>query len=233
MAPAAHSPAADEVLFLRRGVTLERVTLGWNVVGIVVLAFAVISARSVALAGFGLDSLVEVGASTVVLWELSGTGEVRQRRALRLIGFAFIALAIYITAQSRIVLATAYQPKHSALGIAWTALTAAVMFTLAAGKTRIGAAINNPVLKTEGRVTFIDGLLAASVLIGLSLNAIAGAWWADPLAGFVIVFYGLKKHTPSSATTEASERDRHAILAREPHTTSAEQQSDRPRDRHP
>ena len=75
----------------------------------------------------------------------------------------------------------------------WTALTAAVMFTLAAGKARTGAALDNPVLRTEGRVTLIDGLLALSVLIGLTLNATAGAWWADPVAGFVIVFYGIKE----------------------------------------
>jgi divalent metal cation (Fe/Co/Zn/Cd) transporter len=178
---------------LQHGVALERITLGWNVVGIVVLAFAAVMARSVALAGFGLDSLVEIGASTVVLWELSGTGEARQRRALRLIGFAFVALAIYILVQSTVVLTTGYHPKHSLLGIAWTALTAAVMFALAAGKTRTGAALDNPVLMTEGRVTFIDGLLAVSVLAGLILNATVGAWWADPLAGFVIVFYGLKE----------------------------------------
>jgi divalent metal cation (Fe/Co/Zn/Cd) transporter len=183
----------DTARLLQRGVALERVTLGWNVVGIVVLAFAAFEARSVALAGFGLDSLVEIGASTVVLWELSGTGEARQRRALRLIGFAFVALAIYITVQSTIVLATGYHPKHSLIGIVWTALTAAVMFTLAAGKTRTGAALANPVLMTEGHVTFIDGLLAVSVLAGLTLNATVSAWWADPLAGFVIVFYGLKE----------------------------------------
>lgn len=183
----------DEVQLLRRGVALERITLGWNIVGIVVLAFAAISARSVALAGFGLDTLVEIGASTVVLWELSGTGEARQRRALRLIGFAFITLAIYITVQSSAVLATGYHPKHSPLGIGWTAVTAVVMFGLAAGKASTGRELNNPVLITEGRVTFIDGLLAVSVLIGLTLNATTGAWWADPLAGFVIVFYGLKE----------------------------------------
>jgi hypothetical protein len=82
---------------LRRGVNLERLTLGWNAVGIVVLGVAAIAAGSVALAGFGLDSLVEIGASTVVLWELSDTGEARQRRALSLIGAAFILLAIYVT----------------------------------------------------------------------------------------------------------------------------------------
>src|SRR6201982_1067773 len=82
---------------LRRGRILEGVTLGWNVAGIAVLAVAVVAARSVALAGFGLDSLIEIGASTVVLWELSGTGEQRQRRALRLIGGAFCALAAYLS----------------------------------------------------------------------------------------------------------------------------------------
>ncbi len=186
---------ADEttVQLLRRGFALERITLGWNVVGVVVLAFAAIRAHSVALAGFGLDSLVEIGASTVVLWELSGTGETRQRRALRLIGFAFMALSVYIAVQSTIVLAAGDHPKHSPLGIAWTALTAAVMFALAAGKARTGKALDNPVLTTEGHVTFIDGLLAVSILAGLTLNATVGAWWADPLAGFVIVFYGLKE----------------------------------------
>jgi divalent metal cation (Fe/Co/Zn/Cd) transporter len=185
--------AADAPLLLRRGFRLERITLGWNVVGIVVLTIAAVTARSVALAGFGLDSLIEIGASTVVLWELSGTGEARQRRAMRLIGIAFVVLAIYIAVQSSIVLATAYHPEPSPLGIVWTALTAAVMFALAAGKTRIGAALANPVLVTEGRVTLVDGLLAVSVLVGLTLNATVSAWWADPLAGFVIVFYGLRE----------------------------------------
>jgi divalent metal cation (Fe/Co/Zn/Cd) transporter len=86
-----HGPARKALL--RRGFALEYTTLAWNVAGIAVLAVAAISARSVALAGFGLDSLVEIGASTVVIWELSGAGERRQRRGLRLIGYAFGALA--------------------------------------------------------------------------------------------------------------------------------------------
>ena len=99
---------------LRRGFVLEYVTLGWNVAGIVVLAVAAVAARSVALAGFGLDSLIEIGASTVVIWELSGTGEDRQRRGLRLIGYAFTALALYLLIQSTLVLAAGYHP--AALG---------------------------------------------------------------------------------------------------------------------
>ena len=181
------------VVLLRRGRVLEGITLGWNVAGIVVLAVAAVAARSVALAGFGLDSLIEIGASTVVLWELSGSGEDRQRRALRLIGGAFVALAAYLAVQSVLVLVTGYRPGHSVLGISWTAVTAAAMFALAAGKARTGKALGNPVLITEGRVTLVDGILAVAVLAGLVLNAAAGWWWADPLAALVIVFYAMRE----------------------------------------
>lgn len=180
-------------ILLRRGRILEGITLGWNVAGIIVLAFAAARARSVALAGFGLDSLIEIGASTVVLWELSGTGQDRQRRALRLIGGGFLALAAYLAIQAVIVLAAGYHPRHSPLGIAWTAITVAAMLALAAGKARTGKALGNPVLATEGRVTLVDGILALAVLLGLILNAAAGAWQADPLAALVIVFYALRE----------------------------------------
>jgi len=128
-----------------------------------------------------------------VLWELADSSHARQQRALRLIGLAFLALAAYVTVQSVVVLATGCHARHSPAGIAWTALTAAVMFALAGGKARTGRALGNPVLTTEGRVTFVDGLLATAVLLGLALNAALGWWWADPLAGFVLVFYGLKE----------------------------------------
>jgi divalent metal cation (Fe/Co/Zn/Cd) transporter len=180
-------------LLVRRGFALEWATLGWNVAGIIVLAFAAVAARSVALAGFGLDSLIEIGASTVVIWELSGTGADRQRRALRLIGCSFAALAAYLLIQSTVVLGAGYHPRHSVPGIVWTAVTAAAMFVLAAGKARTGAALGNPVLRTEGQVTVIDGILACAVLAGLVLNAAAGWWWADPAAGYVLVYYAARE----------------------------------------
>ena len=184
---------APRQVLLRRGFTLEYLTLGWNVAGIVVLGIAAVAARSVALAGFGLDSLIEIGASVVVIWELSGDGEHRQRTALRLIGSAFALLAVYLAAQSTVVLAAGFRPHHSSAGIAWTAVTAVVMFALAAGKSRTGAALGNPVLRTEGRVTLIDGILAVAVLAGLALNAGLGWWQADPLAGYVLVFYAARE----------------------------------------
>jgi divalent metal cation (Fe/Co/Zn/Cd) transporter len=187
--------ADDQVrrALLRRGFALEYATLAWNVAGIVVLAIAAVSALSVALAGFALDSLIEIGASTVVIWELSGTGEQRQRRGLRLIGYAFGALAVYLLVQCTAVLVGGYHPHHSVPGIIWTAVTAVAMFALAAGKARTGRALGNPVLRTEGRVTLIDGLLATAVLLGLVLNAAVGWWWADPAAGYVLVFYAVRE----------------------------------------
>lgn len=178
---------------LRRGRKLEAATLGWNVVGVFVLAYAAIQARSVALAGFGLDSLIEIGASTVVLWELADVNAERQHRAMRLIGVAFVGLAVYLGIQSTVILVIGFHPHHSVLGIIWTAMTAAVMFGLAFGKAKTGAALNNPVLQAEGRITMIDGILATAVLCGLLLNAVAGWWWADPLAGYVLLFYAVRE----------------------------------------
>lgn len=180
-------------VLVRRGFILEYLTLSWNMVGVVILAIAAVAARSVALAGFGLDSLIEIGASTVVIWELSGSGEERQRRGLRLIGYAFAALAVYLLIQSTLVLVTGYRPRPSPLGIAWTAVTVAAMFALAAGKSRTGRELGNPVLRSEGRVTTIDGILAIAVLLGLVLNAVGDWWWADPAAGYVLIYYAARE----------------------------------------
>jgi divalent metal cation (Fe/Co/Zn/Cd) transporter len=179
--------------YLRRGRHLESMTLGWNVCGVAILAFSAIKARSVALAGFGLDSLIEIAASMVVLWELADVAQSRQRRAMQIIGSAFVVLSVYLALQSTIVLLVGFRPRHSVIGIGWTALTALVMFALAAGKAKIGAALNNPVLLAEGRVTMIDGILAAAVLTGLLLNTFAGWWWADPVAGYVILYYAIRE----------------------------------------
>jgi len=185
------APSSDRLL--QRGLWLEYATLGWNVVGVGVLAVAALAAHSVALAGFGLDSLIEILASTVVVWQLTDTAGERERTAMRIIGGAFFALAVYIAVQGAYVLVTGGPPAPSPLGIAWTAVTCVAMLALAFGKARTGAALGNPVLTTEGRVTLVDAYLAGAVLFGLLLNATVGWWWADPLAGFVIVFYGIKE----------------------------------------
>lgn len=178
-----------EPRLLRRGLRLEYLTLAWNVVAVGVLGWAAIAARSVALAGFGIDSLIEIGASTVVVWQLTGVSGDRRDRALRLIGIAFGLLALYLLGEGAVALSTGHRAGHSPVGIAWTAGTVGLMFALAWGKRRTGAALGNPVLQAEGRVTMVDGVLAAAVLCGLVLDAALGWWWADPMAGFVLVLY--------------------------------------------
>ena len=185
---------ADRGVLLRRGLLLEYATLGWNAVGVVVLAIAAVAAGSVALAGFGVDSLIEIVASAVVVWQLKGEeGSERERAALRIIAVAFLLLAIYIAVQSVITLTSGTRPGHSTLGIVWLAVTVLTMFALAAGKRDTGRRLGNPVLQTESRVTVIDGALAAAVLTGVVLNAAAGWWWADPLSALVILVYGLRE----------------------------------------
>jgi hypothetical protein len=178
---------------IRRGLRLEVATLGWNVVGAVVLAVAALRAGSAAAAGFGLDSLVEIAASTVVIWELTGTPGARERRALQLIGMAFLAVAVYITALAAWSLLGDHRPGTTNLGIVWTALTCMVMLALARGKSITGHALGNPVLEAESRVTVVDAALAAAVFVGLGLNAGFGWWWADPLAGLVLVLYAVRE----------------------------------------
>jgi divalent metal cation (Fe/Co/Zn/Cd) transporter len=112
---------------------------------------------------------------------------------MRLIGFAFVGLAVYLGIQSTVILVIGFHPRHSPLGIVWTGVTAAAMFALAFGKARTGAALDNPVLRAEGRITMIDGILATAVLCGLVLNAVAGWWWADPLAGYVLLYYAVRE----------------------------------------
>jgi divalent metal cation (Fe/Co/Zn/Cd) transporter len=183
----------DRGLLLRRGLGLEYATLGWNVIGLGVLAAAAIRAGSPALAGFGLDSLIEVFASMVVVWQLKGIHKDREPRAMRLIGVAFAVLAAYLLIQLIIVMIAGLRPATSGLGIVWTALTFVVMHALAWGKIRTGRALGNPVLRAEGKVTLVDAYLAGAVLAGLVLNTLFGWWWADPLAGAVIIYYAARE----------------------------------------
>ena len=119
---------------LRRGLRLEYATVAWNVVGVVVLAVAAVAASSVALGSFGLDSLIEIGASTVVIWQLTDTRAGTEPLALRLIGWSFFAIAAYIGAQAGYLLAAGDHPHVSYLGIAWTVGSFLAMLALAYGK---------------------------------------------------------------------------------------------------
>ena len=167
-----------------------------------IVVAAAIGARSVALAGFGLDSLIEIFASVVVVWQLKGTDRNRERSALRLIALAFLGLAVYVLVQSAYTLVSGARPGPSTSGMAWLAATVAVMLLLAWGKYATGRRLNNQVLMVESHVTLVDAYLAAAVLVGITLNAALGWWWADPVSSLVIVYYGFR---------EAGEARKHAM----------------------
>jgi divalent metal cation (Fe/Co/Zn/Cd) transporter len=184
----------DTSRLLRRGLRLEYATLGWNVLEIGFLGFAAVMARSVALAGFALDSCIEIFASLVVVWQLKGTATPeREHRAVRMIGFAFLGLALYLVVQTAVTLAAGIRPESSPLGIGWLAATVVAMLGLAAAKARTGTALENRTLQTEAKVTMIDGALAATIFVGLVLNTAFGWWWADLAGGVVIIGYGLRE----------------------------------------
>lgn len=187
--------SSPRVALLRwRGLRLEYATLGWNIIEIGFLVVAAFRARSVALAGFALDSLIEIFASIVVIWHLTGTARRHdERRALRLIGLAFFGLAAYVAAQTLVTIVLDIRPDTSVLGIAWLSATCVVMFSLAAAKSRTGAELGNVVLQVEAKVTVVDGALAAAILAGLVLNALLGWWWADLAAGVILIGYGIRE----------------------------------------
>ena len=169
----------------RRGFWLEYASMAWMTVEATVAIISGIIASSIALIGFGLDSVIEFFAAAVVVWQLRGAvSEDRETRALRRIAVTFFALAAYLAIESITDLASQNRPGQSPAGIAVTAAALVVMPLLALG---------NPVLRTEGRVTLIDGILATAVLLGLVLNAALGWWWADPAAGYVLVFYAARE----------------------------------------
>lgn len=167
--------------------------MAWNVIGSGVVLTAAVITGSVALTGFGVDSLIEIAASVVVVRQLRQVSSTSEATALRLIGAAFVALGVYLVAQAGYALASHSQPAPSPGGMAWLAATVVVMAALAVGKSRTGAALGNAVLRAEARVTAVDAALAGAVLMGIVADVGFGWWWADPVAGLVIVAYAVSE----------------------------------------
>ena len=178
----------------RVGIRLELLTVGWNAIEAAVAIGAGIAAGSVALVAFGLDSVVEVSAALVVLWQFFGdVPEDRERRALRLIGASFFALAAYVTVSSLIDLVTRSEPDASTVGIVLTAVSLVVMPALAWAKRNAGKRMGSRTLVADSTQTQLCAYLSASTLAGLAANAAFGWWWADPLAALVIAAVALRE----------------------------------------
>jgi divalent metal cation (Fe/Co/Zn/Cd) transporter len=176
----------------RRGLRLAALTIAWNAAEAAVAVSAGIAAGSIALVGFGFDSVIEVLSSWVVMWQLRGElrggyDEDRERRALRFIGITFFVLAGYVTVEAvRDLLLVDAEPEGSPVGIALAAVSLAVMPALAWAKRRTATRLGSPTLRADATETLLCSWLSAALLGGLVLNAAVGWWWADPLAALAI-----------------------------------------------
>ncbi|MBC7933135.1 MAG: cation transporter [Rubrivivax sp.] len=175
---------------VRRGRWLEYLTVGWNSLEGVIAIGAGFVAGSVALIGFGLDSVIEVTSGAALLWRLHADAPERRERAeqvsLKIVGASFLALAAYVAFDAAKSLIAREPPEASYVGIALAALSLVVMPLLARAKRKVAAKINSRALEADSRQTDICAYLSAVLLGGLILNALFGWWWADPLAALVM-----------------------------------------------
>ncbi len=182
-------PTVDRAHHLKRGRRLEYFTLGWNMVEAAVAIGAGWLAGSIALVGFGVDSLIESTSGAILLWLLASPAhdESRERLALRLIGVSFFLLAAYVCFEAIKSLLASEPPKASVPGIVLAAASLIVMPLLARAKRRVAADLDSHALKADSRQTDICAYLSAILLGGLALNALFGWWWADPIAALIMV----------------------------------------------
>jgi len=183
----------DRVAMLRRGIALEGVTVGYNALEGLVAIVAGIAAGSVALTGFGVDSVIEVTSGVLLWWRLRAElgsaplGPTVERRASRGAGFLLLALGVYIVTVSTKLLLTHNHPESSLVGIVLMALSLIVMPLLARAKLGVARKLGSRALRADAHETIVCAWLSFTTLLGLALNAVLGWWWADPVAALAMV----------------------------------------------
>lgn len=190
MSTSAMSAELTRARSVRRGRRLEYLTIGWNSLEAAIAIGAGLVAGSIALVGFGLDSIVEVSSGTALLWRLHMDAPDRRERAeqitLKLVGASFLLLAAYVAFDAVKSLIIREPPEASYIGVGLAALSLVVMPLLARAKRKVAASINSRALQADSRQTDICAYLSAILLGGLLLNALFGWWWADPVAALVM-----------------------------------------------
>jgi len=176
-------------IYRRAGRKIEFLSIGWTALESIVGIIAGVIAGSVALISFGIDSVIEVASSLVLVWRLSDASATEDREAFahRLVGVCFLALAIYVTFEAIKDLLTRSSPHVSYLGIVYAAACVVVMPLLARAKRRAAANLQSHALHADSHQSDICAYLALILLGGLGLNALFGWWWADPLAALCMV----------------------------------------------
>jgi divalent metal cation (Fe/Co/Zn/Cd) transporter len=172
---------------LRRGSRLEYLTIGWNLLeGLVGIIFGAL-AGSIALLGFGLDSGIEVFSGAVLLWRLNSDTRDSERLAARLVGASFLMLSAYILYEAVHALVLREPPRESLPGILLAVVSLIAMPLLAAAKRRVARDLGSGAMHADSRQTDFCAYLSGILLLGLILNAVAGWWWADPVAALIMV----------------------------------------------
>jgi divalent metal cation (Fe/Co/Zn/Cd) transporter len=193
--PAAAAAAGREPL-VRRARVLARVGLAWHGIEAAVALGAGIVAGSVALVGFGADSVIELIAGFVVLWRFADSrqaSDAAERRAQRLIAASFALIAAYVGVEATRSLIIAAEPDASWVGIGLSVVTLLTMPLLARAKTSVARDLNSSAGVSEARQTVLCSYMAGALLLGLSANALFGWWWADPVAGLAIAAMALSE----------------------------------------
>ena len=170
--------------------------IAWHFVEFLIALFAGLAAGSIALIGFGADSLIEAIAGFVVIWLFTGSrlgSSQAERRAQQMIAVSFYILAVYVGVESARTLVNADHPRASWVGIALAAFTALTMPLLARAKRHVGTMLNSSAAVKEASQTNLCAYLSVALLVGLGANALFGWWWADPLAALVIAAVALKE----------------------------------------
>jgi len=178
----------------RRAQLLAGASVTYNVVEAVIAIVAGVAAGSVALIGFGLDSVVEVSSGLIILWQFRHRlPESREQQALRLMAFSFLALAAYVTVESARTLFFGGDPEASPVGIGLAIASLMVMPFLSWAQRRTGRALGSNAVVADSRQTLLCTYLSAVLLVGLLLNAALGWDWADPIAGLVIAAVAVRE----------------------------------------
>ncbi len=177
---------------VRRGLRLNYLSIGYNLIEAVAAVVAGWLAGSVALIGFGADSVIEVSASITAQWRLRADLEHARRErveriTVRVIGWSFLALALYVAVDSGRSLLLGERPDRSIFGIVILSLSAVIMPLLARAKRRVALALESRTLEAEAKQTSLCAYLSVIALAGVALNAALGWWWADPLAALAMV----------------------------------------------
>lgn len=185
---------ADRSRYGRRAQLLAGASVTYNLIEAVIAITAGLVAGSVALVGFGLDSIVEVSSGLIILWQFRHPlPESRERTALRLMAFSFFGLAAYVTVESVRSLATGREPDSSTVGIVLAAVSLAVMPFLSWAQRRTGRALGSNAVVADSTQTLLCTYMSAVLLVGLVLNATLGWAWADPVAGLIIAAVAIKE----------------------------------------